>query len=49
LPRLLIVADAREAATQLAGGRELATTIECGADRSRLFLRDNEHHLSMEA
>jgi hypothetical protein len=40
LPRLLIVADAREPAKQLDGGRELATTIECGTDRSRLFLRD---------
>jgi hypothetical protein len=48
LPRLLIVADAREPATQLDGSRELATPIERGADRGGLFFRDRKHLPSME-
>jgi hypothetical protein len=48
LPRLLIVADAREPATQLDGSRELATPIERGTDRGSLFLGDSEHLPSME-
>jgi hypothetical protein len=48
LPRLLIVADAREPATQLDGSRELATPIERGADCSGLFFGDSEHLPSME-
>jgi hypothetical protein len=49
LARLLIVADTREPAAQLDGSRKLATTSERGTDRSSLFVRHNEHHLSMEA
>jgi hypothetical protein len=48
LPRLLIVADAREPTTQFDGSSEPATTIERGADRRSLFFGDSEHLPGME-
>jgi len=38
-----IVGDAREPASQLDHGRELAVLVENGADRGGIFLGDDEH------
>ncbi len=38
-----IVGDAREPASQLDHGRQLAVLIESGADRGGIFLGDHEH------
>jgi len=42
-PRMGIVGDAREPASQLDHGRQLAVLIESGADRGGIFLGDDEH------
>jgi hypothetical protein len=46
-PGVLIIRDPREQPAKLNRRGELAGTIECSADHSRLFLRYNEHRPSM--
>ena len=47
LPRLHVGGDAGEPPAQLNGGRELATLLVDGADRSGIRLGDDEHRCSM--
>jgi hypothetical protein len=49
LPRVRVVGDAGEPATQLDGGRQLALLIEGGPDRGGVFLGDSEHAESVGA
>jgi hypothetical protein len=47
LPRLRVVGDAQEPPPQFDRGRELATLLVDGADRSGIRLGDDEHAKSM--
>jgi hypothetical protein len=47
LPRLQVVGDGGEQPAQLDGGRQLASLLECGADRSGFRFGDDEHPASM--
>jgi hypothetical protein len=46
-PRLSGVGDAREQPAQLDCGRQLAATLECGADRGGFRFGNDEHPASM--